>query len=156
MVPLNREEVLIDTGPLLQVLVGLYDPQKVDRLGITPTDFGLLLSFIQPFRRKLVTPHILAELSNLARTRLKGDFGEFIKFSVRFLAETDEEVIAKERILMEKNIKLLADFGITDAAISLATDKNRLILTNDGPFFAYCYNHEIPAVHTVAIFNKAI
>ena len=60
---LKQQEILFDTGPLLQVLVGLYNPKKLNKLGISPDDFGLLLSFVQPFQKKLVTPHVLAELS---------------------------------------------------------------------------------------------
>ncbi len=156
MVMLKQQEVLLDTGPLLQVLVGLYDPRKLNKLGISPDDFGLLLSFVQPFRKKLVTPHVLAELSNLAKTRLKEDFGELIKFSIWFLSRTNEEIVPKETIIKEENLKLLMDFGITDTAISLAANKDRLILTNDGPFFAYCSNKKMPVLHTDAIFNKSI
>lgn len=146
----------MDTGPLLQVLVGLYNPQKLDKLGISPGQFGLLLSFVQPFPKKLVTPHILAELSNLAKTRLKEDFRELIGFSIWFLSRTKEEIVPKEAILKEENLKLLMDFGITDAAISLAANNDRLILTNDGPFFAYCSHKKIPVLHTDVIFNKSI
>lgn len=153
---LKPQEVLLDTGPLLQVLVGLYNPKKLNKIGISLDNFYLLHSFIQPFQKKIVTPHVLAELSNLAKIRLKDDFGELIKFSIWFLSRTNEEMIPKETILKEENLKLLMDFGITDTAISLATNKDRLILTNDGPFFAYCSNKKIPVLHTDQIFNKSI
>ncbi|MBI3032258.1 hypothetical protein HYY69_02185 [Candidatus Woesearchaeota archaeon] len=152
----KQEEILLDTGPLLQILVGLYDPEKLSKIEINQDQFGLLITYIQQFRKKLVTPHILAEVSNLVKIRLKKNAKELIKCSIIFLNKTDEEIIQKNAILQEKNLKLLMDFGITDTAIALSSNKNRIILTSDGPFFAYCYSNKIPAIHTEAIFNMAI
>lgn len=68
----------------------------------------------------------------------------------------NEQEIKKDEIINNRNLKPLIDFGITDTAISLASTNNRMIITADGPFFQYCYNNKIPALHTEAIFSKAV
>lgn len=146
-------EIIVDTGPLLQILVGLYDPKKLEKVGITPQEFGLLISFVRRFKKKLVTPQVLAELSNLAKTRHKDNFKELIEVLIRFLVDIEEKYIEKSHVLNAENLKLLQDFGITDTTLALASDKNRIILTNDVSFFQYCYNNQIPVVHTAAVFN---
>ena len=95
-------------------------------------------------------------MSNLAKNRLKDDFAEFMKFTAKFLHDINEEEVKKDDIIESDNLKQLIDFGITDTAISLASTKKRLIVTADDPFFQYCYNNKIPALHTEAIFSKAI
>lgn len=152
----NYQAIILDTSPLLQILVGLYNPKKLDKVGITENQFGHLISYIQQFSERLITPHILAEMSNLAKKRLKDDFPEFMKFIVKFLRDLNEQQIEKEDIIQSDNIKQVIDFGITDTAISLASTTKRLIITADSPFFQYCYNNKIPVLHTEAIFSKTV
>ncbi len=149
----NYQEILIDTGPLLQLLVGLYNPKKLEKIGSTETHFVLLLSFVRQYKERLITPHILAELSNLAKKDLKWDFPAFIKFATGFLHDLKEQQVAKDALIDSKNTKLLMDFGITDTAICLASIEKRLIITSDNPFFQYCYNNNIPVIHTEEIFT---
>ena len=157
----KQQEILLDTGPLLQLLVGLYDPKKLNELGkselkINPENFHLLVEFIQPFRKKLVTPHVLAEVSNLAKRDLnKNNFAELVDCSIQFLSKTQEEIIPKEMIIQQENLRMLGQFGITDTALSLAANKDRLILTGDWPFFSYCSNKKIPILHTDTLFTQS-
>lgn len=153
---LKYQKIILDTGPLFLLLVGWYNPQKLDKISFTEEQFGILLSYIHQFNESVVTPHVLAEMSNLAGNRLKENFPEFMEKTAVFLQEVEEEHIKKEEIIAKNNRKLLVDFGITDAALALASGKDRLILTADHSFFQYCYNKGIPALHLEAVFNKAV
>src|SRR3989344_8324003 len=138
MAMVKQQEVLLDTGPLLELLVGLYDPMQLNKLNINSNDFRILLSFVQSFHKTLITPHVLAEVSNLAKRDFKNNFANLINASILFLSEIHEEIIPKEMIIQKENLKILGQFGITDTALSLATNKDRVILTNDWWFFYYC------------------
>lgn len=139
------KEIIIDTNVLLPFLIGLYSTKELRKLGFKEEDFMLLVKFIRKFNRKLVTPQILAELSNLAKQKLKGNFSDFIHNSIKTLMNLDEQYVNKRDILQK--IKEVQDFGLTDTSLIKAANKDRLLLTADGPLYGYCINQKIPVVH---------
>ncbi|MBU1501497.1 MAG: hypothetical protein KJ905_01850 [Nanoarchaeota archaeon] len=114
--------------------------------------------------KKYITPHILAELSNLIHinTRNPSDFSQLIDLIKDKLKEYEEIPIMMWDVL---NDPLVNRFGITDTGIKLSSEKNKkIILTKDGEFCNHCkYNQKLPTIHledlqslflTLQIFKK--
>ena len=96
-------------------------------------------------KKKFVTPQVLAEASNIAKSRLKEErFSRFINSSIALLLGLGEEYIEKNEILKRTE---LSKFGITDTSLISVTERNKLLLTDDGPLFWYCYGCNVPTVH---------
>ena len=62
--------VLVDTNLLLLLFVGSYDLERIERfkrtMQFTRDDFARLVALLGVFERRVTTPHILTEVSNLA------------------------------------------------------------------------------------------
>lgn len=149
------DRVIIDTGPLLSVLFGLYEHRKkLDDINdydykMEIDDFVLVKNFLMNFLEKsgvFITPEVLAEISNLSKTKMKEFFYDFICFSkIKLLQELKEAYINKDIIL--SNDKLLK-YGFTDISLIEATKNNKgsLLLTSDRALYGYCIKNKIPAV----------
>ncbi|MEO5923709.1 MAG: hypothetical protein ABIR70_07790 [Bryobacteraceae bacterium] len=142
--------LLIDTNLFLLYLVGLTNPQRIATFDRTQQfgiqDFRLLARFAAEFKLHYTTPHVLTEVSNLAR--LKGTDRKGVREHLR-------EIVTKTTELMETSQALVADesflrLGLTDAAIIAAAKRPLLILTDDldlyltlraGGFDAINFNH---------------
>ena len=64
------KEVIIDTNVLLLLLMGLYNKKELVKLNYKEEELALLVEFLRNFDRKVVTPQVLAEISNLAENKL--------------------------------------------------------------------------------------
>ena len=139
------KEIIIDTGPLLLYLIGFYGIRDLRRFNYDKKDFILLVEFLKNFKQIFVTPQVLAEASNLAKSRLKEErFSGFINSSIAPLLGLGEEYIEKNEILRRTE---LSKFGITDTSLIGVTERNKLLLTDDGPLFWYCNGKNVPAIH---------
>ena len=139
------KEIVIDTGPLLLYLIGFYGISDLRRFNYDKKDFILLVEFLKNFKKIFVTPQVLAEASNLAKKRLKEErFPGFINSSIAPLLGLGEEYIAKNEILKRTE---LSKFGITDTSLIGVTERNKLLLTDDGPLFWYCNGKNVPVIH---------
>lgn len=139
------KEIIIDTGPLLLYLIGFYGIIDFRRFNYDKKDFILLVEFLKNFKKIFVTPQVLAEVSNLAKSRLKEErFSGFINSSIAPLLDLGEEYIEKNEIL--KRVEL-PKFGMTDTSLIGATERNKLLLTDDGPLFWYCNGKDMPVIH---------
>ena len=139
------KEIIIDANVLLPLLIGLYNKRELGKFNYREEDFALLVEFLRNFDRKVVTPQVLAEISNLAATKLKAKFPDFIKNSIRTLMTLKERYMNKNDILQKE--KEVQDFGITDTSLIEAVNRDRLLLTADGTLFGYCSNNKIPVIH---------
>ncbi len=124
--------ILIDTNLLLLYAVGLCNPGLLARFKrtnqYTPDDFQLVREAAEGFPRLVTTPHILAEVSNLAIDR--GTSGRpHVAFLVGVLQAAHEVYIHKDDIL---GSDVFGRFGATDAGIiDLAKRERYLVLTDD-------------------------
>ena len=70
----NREGIILDTVVLLLYFIGKFDINYIK--GFEPThafsreDYELLNRIINPFKRIIITPQILAELSNHSKNNI--------------------------------------------------------------------------------------
>ena len=96
------KEVIIDANVLLPLLIGLYNKRELVKFDYKEEDFALLIEFLRNFDIKVVTPQVLAEISNLAENKLKGKFSDFIKNSIRTLMNLEEKYVNKNDILQKE------------------------------------------------------
>ena len=97
---------------------------------------------------KYITPHILAELSNLINrnTNNAEDFSKLIDLIKEKLKEYEEIHFSKDEILSEYSVN---EFGIADVGIKLLSKQDKkIILTKDDDFCNHCkYCEKLPAIH---------
>ena len=101
----------------------------------------IITRFLSKFRKIIVTPHVLAEVSNLINTRVhKSDFADFIEKIIEILSDFKEVYVQKDEIISREELKKV---GITDTGILLACERdNNLILTKDFLFKVYVYQRD--------------
>jgi len=135
----RRDAVLLDTNMLLLLGIGLLNPDDVSRYKRTNqyerSDYERLRTLMAPFRRTITTPHILAELSNLAIDVGTGKPSRHVKTLVDLIRQTWEVSVAKDAYVDHPAFIRL---GVTDAAIlTLAVQDRRPVITDD--FLLYSY-----------------
>lgn len=145
-----KNPVILDTGPLVFLLIGLCDPSKKNAKDIwqghTNEELDLLLKIVGNFKSILITPQILAECTNLLNQKVDSNKYEFLlKRIVKPLKEFGE-------IYIEKNIILdysgFSRFGSTDIGIiECSKQKNSLIITEDHNLNVYCKSNSIPCLN---------
>lgn len=124
--------ILIDTNILLMFAVGCTDRRQIPKFKRTrqfrPEDFDLLSVFLSRFNRKVTTPSVLTEVSNLA-----GQLSEPLR--TRCFRRLSEEIqLLEEHYDRSASIAendLFVAIGLTDCAIRLAAEDRYLVLTDD-------------------------
>lgn len=145
-----RKGIIVDTGPLILLLAGYYNYDLIGKNKLTAEftmeDFDILMGFLSKFRAIIVTPHILAEVSNLINKGVnKSNFADFIERVIEKLLDFKEVHIHKDEILVGEEVKKV---GITDAGILLACEEgDNLILTKDFKFNGLCISKGLPVIH---------
>jgi predicted nucleic acid-binding protein len=123
--------ILIDANLLLLYVVGMTNEQRIARFkktdAYTVHDFRILQSLISEFQEVVTTPHILTEVSNLAKltepelSRLRHRF--------RTIVDASSEIVDTSRAIMAAPVFLR--LGLADAAIFMAAKNPMLVLTAD-------------------------
>lgn len=132
----KEKGILLDTNILLLLLVGLCNPSYIKDCKrikkYTEDDFRLLLGIVKSFSRLIVTPHILAEVSNFSDKMFRGkQLPQYFSVFVKNLTESKESYHEKKYIL--KN-KFLPKVGVADVSMFiLARNKKYLVITGEGP-----------------------
>lgn len=140
--------LIVDTNIFLLLLIGIYDPSFISQCRLTqqytPEDFELLKKILSFFRKIIIIPHVLTEISNLSKRRiLPPNLYAYFDSTVNFLKSTEEHQLPLSSLL-QIEVKKIADFGFTDVAIlELAKQIKMPVLTNDAPFYAHSYK-QIP------------
>lgn len=150
MSPFFKNPVILDTGPLVFLLIGLFDPgkkmQKNIWQGHTPEELKLLLKLIKFFKGIIITPQILAECANILNKNTNSNKYEFLLSKiVNPLKEFGEVYIEKNIIL---NYPEFSRFGPTDIGIIECSKKmNSLIITEDLDLKRFCEPNQIPCIN---------
>jgi hypothetical protein len=96
---LQYKRIVLDTGPLLLYLIGLFSQNDLNQVGYDRQQFSLLFQFLSG-KEVYVTPQVLAEASDLAENEFKSEkFSRFISHSISPLLSIKEEYIEKDLIL---------------------------------------------------------
>ena len=125
--------IIIDTVIMLVYIVGSYDLDYISQFKRTDEycaeDHKTISYVLSRFSRKVVTPHILAELSNLSVQARKEEREDYFKTFRGLLKRTSEDYIGKDIVL---SFPLFPKIGVTDLGIiEAAKENNYLVFTND-------------------------
>lgn len=135
-------ELILDTSPLVIFLVGSFNKGYLEKVKyknrkFNTIDYDLLLQYFTG-KKLFVTPHILAEMSNIVENSLGNKlFQEFIEnVSMLLKNDTIEVYVPKEQIILTEGIK---KFGFADMSLfCFSEDSNHKIIVGDFPFYSFC------------------
>lgn len=153
--------LIIDTNLLILFLVGKFDESFIEKCELLKgyyciKDYNLLCQIIKRFKKIVITPHIITELSNLSKKEFR-DQSLLSYFSV-FINLCKESFLEENNVnlkdILEVDLVIVADFGFTDVAIyQLSKNGNFAVITSDGRFSAR-FNKEIPIIEFNIIKNS--
>ncbi len=125
---------LIDTCLLLVLLAGGHSPSLIgnSKLSIdkfSNEDFLFLRNLLKPLHRIVITPQVLAELSNLSG-KISGELKKsYYKNIIEYLKPAHEVHVVKDTLLAYPELPRL---GFTDISIlDFSKTNNFLIITDD-------------------------
>ncbi|MDE2038127.1 MAG: hypothetical protein KGI69_02835 [Patescibacteria group bacterium] len=151
------EGIIIDTQVLLLLLIGDYDQSLIGNCniisGFDQEDYAKLKNILGLFngRKLVITPHILAELSNLSKQafKVRGEKSlDYFQSIICFL-ETAKEESCDMRSFMGMGVEIIYNYGFTDLGIfeiARLKDKKLAILTDDLGLSVYAQQSSIPAI----------
>ncbi len=132
-------QLILDSNLLVLLLVGIKNPSLIEKhkrtLAYTVDDFELLKSRLAGFDRILVTPHVLAECSNLLR-QIGEPLREQLTHCLKELIEgsgLDETHVEAATAVAAPSFPRL---GLTDSAILEIVSPDTPLLTVDACLYA--------------------
>lgn len=132
-----RSGVLVDTNLLLVYFVGLYDTVsgytlinsfKHTKGKYTTKDFEILSALLERFSKQIITPHILAEVSNMLG-QLKEPAKETCFGLLKEIVPSLEERVVSAQELCDH--EAFVSLGVADTSIIKVASEPCLILTDD-------------------------
>jgi hypothetical protein len=134
----RQKGVFVDTNMLVLYIMGITDIRLVNKTVLgknyTENDFNLVAKFIKYFDRKITSPHILTETSDL--------LGENCEFHIAL--KNDFIKLADEKYEPSLNLveqDYFYQFGLADSSIIYASTnkykESHLIFTVDGKLSGY-------------------
>jgi hypothetical protein len=112
--------LLLDSNLYILYLVGKTNERRIGRFDrteqYTVAEFRLLNWIVDQFPAVITTPHVLTEVSNLARLR-EPELG-ILRSILQRLTEKSHEVFEASKLLMAD--RAFTRLGLTDAAILMA------------------------------------
>jgi len=141
--------IIIDTNVMLVYIVGIYDPNYLPNFkrtsGYDIEIFEYIHLVLSQFRKHIITPHILTELSNLSMNIQDNRLAEYFSVFKRILEATEEEYINRDNIL---HSDLLPKLGVTDLAVIEAAEKYKCLVFTDDRFATQHMRHKnIPVLN---------
>jgi hypothetical protein len=133
----RQSDIVVDSNLLLLLLIGTHDQAQIERFKrtaiFTANDYRALLGLLAHFRRVCTTPHVLAEVSNLANG-LSAELRYKVMTAFAKLIDTftEQSMPAAELALQDEFVL----FGITDSGLANMSSEI-LLLTTDGRLAAY-------------------
>lgn len=124
--------ILVDSNLLLLFLIGAVNRDLIQKFKRTkhylPEDYDTLVKYLSQFSKRVTTPNVLTEVSNLGNSlpdNWKASFQSVLQHAVQILDETympSNSVVATHEC---------ARFGLTDSAITALVKGKYLLLTDD-------------------------
>jgi hypothetical protein len=123
--------ILIDTNLMVLIAVGNYNADRIltfkRTIQYTLEDYDLILRIVGYFERRITTPHILAEVDNLARQLPRAEHQALASAMEKLISDLFEVYIPSSAAARMPNFFGL---GLTDCATMLATQET-LVVTDD-------------------------
>lgn len=140
--------ILIDTNLLLVVLIASADPNHVPRFKRTQKytleDVRLLSEYLTQFDQIVVTPHVLAEVSNLSG-QLTEPLHRDVRERLGALVLTSSERIEPSADVVKD--PLYQRLGLTDAGLARAGEQVTSVLTDDFALYLSLAHRGVPVVN---------
>lgn len=139
---LAGRELLLDSNLLLLLLFGLVRPESVGGKRLerySMRQFQTLCEIVSSGRKIVVTPHVLAETSNLIRAALYGE-PQHNALALLTLEELSWEDASgrQSRVVLERhaprellNPEWVRNLGVTDAGLLFAAAESEPVLVTD-------------------------
>lgn len=148
----SPEGIIVDTEVLTLFLLGKYKPDLVETNKLTKgkffkPDIIILDNILQFFKKIIITPYILAEVSNLSRINIKDpQLSKYFQSMIKFLENAGEKEI-KFNDLCKTDVQLISKYGFTDVAMFHISDEMKIpIITIDLDFYIYS-SSRIPIIN---------
>ena len=149
----TREGIILDTTVLLLFLIGKYNPSYIKDFepthGYSKDDYELLNKIIRPFKKIIITPQIIAEISNHSLKHLfDAKLQQYLCVVVNFLR--NKEKMEEHHIMFEnwndKSIGRLCSFGFVDMGMyEISKQRGIPILTDEEDLYNFS-KREIPMI----------
>ncbi|MGD1003654.1 MAG: hypothetical protein ABR884_03725 [Minisyncoccia bacterium] len=153
----GKKKLILDTNLLLLLLIGVCDKNLLSKYACTEkytiNDYSLLLKILRFFESDIViTPHILAEFSNLVRRDIKEPKMHYYLATIMDkLKSYQEEYIPLDRLL-GMGVRVIVLFGFPDMSIiEAARNINAVILTHDIRLGEYANASGLPSISFGAV-----
>ena len=125
----SRNGILLDTELLLLLCVGIFDCQRIKRFKRTMKfdidDFDNVQRIAGKYKPVYVSPHVLAELSNLSNALPSEVRNDYFISSKRLIRGQFEVYIPKESIIDDVHFPVL---GVADVSILLTCMERKCVL----------------------------
>jgi len=130
----KNKGVIIDTNLLLLLLIGIFDKHNINKYKrvakYSKEDFDNIFRLSSLFKRIVVTPQILGELTNFVNVSEREE--QNMISSITKLLKSSHEKYFEKKLLTEE--PLIARIGFTDATILIAARGQKLlVITDDFP-----------------------
>lgn len=128
----RRRGILIDTNVLLLYFVGSFARDIIPTFKrtrqFTVEDYQMLLRLIGQFRKRMTTPNILTEVSNLSGQLDESIHPAYFQKFAEHLTLLEEHYIESHKVTTHPHFTKL---GLTDAGIFTVVRGKYLVLTDD-------------------------
>lgn len=139
---------MLDANLLLLLVVGTFDRARITtfkRLNIfAREDFDLLVAIVAKFRRLVVTPNVLTEVSNLAGSLPSNVIDACFRTFGNAIMAADEVTIPSASVATLPEFRR---FGLTDATIVQVAAAPVLILTVDLDLANHLASRSLPVLN---------
>jgi len=149
----GKKPLILDTNLLLLLLVGICDTAHLCECKSTSKysneDYRLLRIIFGFFQNKIfITPHILAELSNLSKRDVPGHRLHYYFTAVADKLRHFGEHHVPMSQLATMDVKLLSFLGFSDVGIvEAAVREKTAIITADYDLYAHATGKGVPCVY---------
>ena len=141
--------IVLDTNILILLAVGSFDQNQISKFKRTQnfelTDFLLLRDFVSEFKKIIVTPNVLTELSNLTDKWNKQTTNyRFFKYLAELIKKLEERTF-DSRFLADKTA--FVKLGLTDCSLSELGQEQLLVLTDDLELAHFLETQKLPCLN---------
>ncbi|MCK4430435.1 MAG: hypothetical protein KAW19_03940 [Candidatus Aminicenantes bacterium] len=148
----RRKGILIDTQPLLLLFVGNYNINLLRGFKRTASyskyDYDLLTRILDKFKKIVITPNILTEVSNFLGQLSGGITQEHGLWISALVKDFQEKFTPSANLISHKHFY---KFGLTDLATLDNAKGKYLVLTDDFPLFGYLQNCGVDVINFTQI-----